>query len=102
MVHLSGIQATNEAEEQAKYEPAGGRVFSTTIYGSKQAAEGLPAHYMPEEEMPAAIAYRLIHDELALDGNPFLNLASFVTTCNSNNLYSCLGISHKHRYGTRG
>jgi glutamate decarboxylase len=30
--------------------------------------------------MPADAAYQLIHDELNLDGNPALNLASFVTT----------------------
>jgi glutamate decarboxylase len=30
--------------------------------------------------MPAQAAYQLIHDELNLDGNPALNLASFVTT----------------------
>ena len=30
--------------------------------------------------MPARAAYQLIHDELNLDGNPALNLASFVTT----------------------
>lgn len=29
---------------------------------------------------PAECAYRLIKDELALDGNPLLNLASYVTT----------------------
>jgi glutamate decarboxylase len=30
--------------------------------------------------MPADAAYQLVHDELNLDGNPLLNLASFVTT----------------------
>jgi glutamate decarboxylase len=30
--------------------------------------------------MPAEVAYRIIHDELNLDGNPALNLATFVTT----------------------
>ena len=30
--------------------------------------------------MPPSAAYRLIHDELNLDGNPALNLATFVTT----------------------
>lgn len=35
---------------------------------------------MPEDGMPARAAYQLIHDELNLDGNPALNLASFVTT----------------------
>ncbi len=30
--------------------------------------------------MPANAVYQLIHDELNLDGNPDLNLATFVTT----------------------
>lgn len=34
----------------------------------------------PETEMDPRIAYQLIHDEQSLDGNPFLNLASFVHT----------------------
>ena len=29
---------------------------------------------------PKEVAYRLIKDHLSLDGNPILNLASFVTT----------------------
>ncbi|KAI1089989.1 glutamate decarboxylase [Rostrohypoxylon terebratum] len=54
--------------------------FTTSVYGSKFAAEDLPKHEMPECEMPKEIAYRMIKDELSLDGNPMLNLASFVTT----------------------
>ena len=51
-----------------------------SVYGSRFAAEELPTHEMPEREMPKEIAYRMIKDELSLDGNPMLNLASFVTT----------------------
>ncbi|KAI1816604.1 glutamate decarboxylase [Poronia punctata] len=54
--------------------------FTTSIYGSRFAAEDLPKHEMPETEMPKEVAYRMIKDELSLDGNPMLNLASFVTT----------------------
>lgn len=94
MVHLSTIKSPEVSQEDSLRSDD--QVFSTTIYGSRQAARGLPSHYMPEEEMPPQTAYRyvlsstdiwlsvdqsrLIHDELALDGNPFLNLASFVTT----------------------
>lgn len=35
---------------------------------------------MPEREMPKEVAYRMIKDDLSLDGVPTLNLASFVTT----------------------
>lgn len=51
-----------------------------SVYGSRFASEELPKHEMPDREMPKEIAYRLIKDELSLDGNPMLNLASFVTT----------------------
>ncbi|KAI0390069.1 glutamate decarboxylase [Xylariaceae sp. FL0594] len=54
--------------------------YTTSVYGSKFAAEDLPRHEMPETDMPKEIAYRMIKDELSLDGNPMLNLASFVTT----------------------
>ncbi|ESZ96124.1 glutamate decarboxylase [Sclerotinia borealis F-4128] len=54
--------------------------FTTSVYGSKFAAEDLPRHSMPENEMPKEVAYRMIKDDLSLDGNPVLNLASFVTT----------------------
>ena len=46
--------------------------FTTSVYGSKFAAEDLPKHEMPEGEMPKEIAYRMIKDELSLDGNPML------------------------------
>ncbi|RWV80155.1 hypothetical protein GW17_00058615 [Ensete ventricosum] len=35
---------------------------------------------MPEYSIPKEAAYQIINDELMLDGNPRLNLASFVTT----------------------
>lgn len=52
----------------------------TTTYGSRYFAESIPKYEMSEEGMPAKAAYQLIHEELNLDGNPALNLASFVTT----------------------
>lgn len=53
---------------------------TASVYGSRFAAQDIPRHEMPEREMPKEIAYRLIKDDLSLDGNPTLNLASFVTT----------------------
>jgi glutamate decarboxylase len=46
--------------------------FTTTVYGSRFAAEDLPKHEMPESEMPREVAYRMIKDDLSLDGNPML------------------------------
>jgi glutamate decarboxylase len=40
----------------------------------------LPRHRLPEGPMAPATAYQLVHDELMLDGNSRLNLATFVTT----------------------
>jgi len=39
-----------------------------------------PKNRMPEGEAPAGAVYRLIHDELLLDGSSRLNMATFVTT----------------------
>ncbi|EEB92805.1 hypothetical protein MPER_08632 [Moniliophthora perniciosa FA553] len=43
-------------------------------------AHGIPKYSMPEVGIPSRSAYQLLHDETALDGNPLLNLASFVHT----------------------
>lgn len=40
----------------------------------------VPKYRFPESKMEPRSAYQLIHDELNLDGNPGLNLATFVTT----------------------
>jgi glutamate decarboxylase len=40
----------------------------------------VPAHELPRDEMRGEVAYQIVHDELMLDGNARLNLATFVTT----------------------
>ncbi|KAI8634323.1 glutamate decarboxylase [Xylariaceae sp. FL1651] len=87
MVHLSKIPNENELgtlpDSLKKFNlhlSNDDDSFTTSVYGSKFAAEDLPKHEMPEGEMPREVAYRMIKDELSLDGNPMLNLASFVTT----------------------
>lgn len=42
--------------------------------------EAPPHHQLPDGPLPPASAYQLVHDELMLDGNSRLNLATFVTT----------------------
>jgi glutamate decarboxylase len=54
--------------------------LTSTTYGDRWFTEAIPEHEIPPGSMPARAAYQLIHDELDLDGNPALNLASFVTT----------------------
>ncbi len=52
----------------------------TSTYSSRYFRESIPKYEMPENSMPANAAYQLIKDELNMDANPSLNLASFVTT----------------------
>tara|TARA_R100000027_G_scaffold7932_4_gene5996 strand:+ start:17046 stop:18449 length:1404 start_codon:yes stop_codon:yes gene_type:complete len=49
-------------------------------FGSRYISEPIPRYAMPEGEMPPQTAKQIIHDELMLDGNARLNLATFVTT----------------------
>lgn len=49
-------------------------------YSTRYFTEGVPKNRMPDDSMPAEAALRMIMDELNLEGNPPLNLASFVTT----------------------
>lgn len=52
----------------------------TPTFGSRYVTEPIPKYKLPEKSMDPKAAYHLIHDELQLQGNPTLNLASFVTT----------------------
>lgn len=93
MVHLASVKsATKDGEfnipnrrssivpglEHISLEAPGDDEFTTTIYGSRFAAQELPSHVMPEREMPKEVAYRMIKDELSLDGNPMLKYAALV------------------------
>ncbi len=49
-------------------------------YAGRWFTHDVPKYRLPSEGMSADAAYQLIHDELNLDGNPALNLASFVTS----------------------
>lgn len=56
--------------EDAHYPAYSGRSFSHEI----------PKFRLGREGLSSRAAYQLVHDELQLDGNPALNLASFVTS----------------------
>jgi len=49
-------------------------------YAERSMEASVPKFTIPDEGIDARAAYQIIHDELNLDGNPSLNLASFVTT----------------------
>lgn len=80
MVHLTGIPNPEDVDKhidrdikKAHLELAeNDDCFTTSIYGSKFAVADLPRYEIPDEEMPRDIAYRMIRDELSLDGNPML------------------------------
>ena len=42
-------------------------------------SQTLPRHALPDDELAPEVAYQIVHDELMLDGNARLNLATFVT-----------------------
>ncbi|MFJ4694424.1 glutamate decarboxylase [Streptomyces sp. NPDC088766] len=58
--------------------------FVNPFYGEADPVSGMaeapPKHRLPDGPTPPSTAYQLVHDELMLDGNSRLNLATFVTT----------------------
>jgi len=52
----------------------------TPTYAARSFSHDVPKYRLPKHGMSADAAYQLVHDELNLDGNPALNLASFVTS----------------------
>ncbi|XP_038999248.1 glutamate decarboxylase 4-like isoform X1 [Hibiscus syriacus] len=51
-----------------------------STFASRHVRNSLSRFKMPEDSIPKEAAFQIINDELMLDGNPRLNLASFVTT----------------------
>jgi glutamate decarboxylase len=49
-------------------------------YAGRSFSHDIPKYRLPAKGVSADAAYQLVHDELNLDGNPTLNLASFVTS----------------------
>lgn len=79
MVHLGKVKTDREIAEDKLPElenlDLGGLEqdeVTTSVYGSRFAAQDLPRNEMPDNEMPREMAYRLIKDDLTLDGNPTL------------------------------
>lgn len=80
MVHLNNIPNPEEVEDELVKKVKKAHLnlaenndsFTTSVYGSKFALADLPKHEMPDGEMPKEVAYRMIKDELSLDGNPML------------------------------
>ncbi|MCU0302264.1 MAG: glutamate decarboxylase [Candidatus Nanopelagicales bacterium] len=56
------------------------RLAIAPVYARPGATTGIPKDRLPDDGMDPRVAYRLIHDELMLDGNARQNVATFVTT----------------------
>lgn len=78
MVHLAQVKRDSDVEKTAQQvgsiqlDSAEDDAFYSSVYGTRFATEQLPSTEMPEREMPREVAYRMIKDELSLDGNPML------------------------------
>lgn len=64
---VRGLHLGSSDEKQGAHENVGNHLLANR-------------YSIPEQGIPEETAYDLIHNELALDGNPHLNLASFVNT----------------------
>ncbi|MFF5967521.1 glutamate decarboxylase [Streptomyces collinus] len=69
---------------EGPHRAAGHRLSVNPFYGPANPlgdmAEAPPTHRLPDQPMAPATAHQLVRDELMLDGNARLNLATFVTT----------------------
>ena len=54
--------------------------LSHSTYSQRYMIEDMELNTIRKEGIPSQVAYQLIKDELVLEGNPYTNLASFVTT----------------------
>lgn len=78
MVHLarvhrdSDLDSTIKRVDSIKLDTTEEDDFYSSVYGTRFAVEQLPQNEMPDGEMPREVAYRMIKDELSLDGNPML------------------------------
>jgi glutamate/tyrosine decarboxylase-like PLP-dependent enzyme len=77
-------QDINAYRETTVIKKSDSRVESETVVTPTYASRGLdssaPKYKLSEKGMPPRTAYQLVHDELMLDGNAHMNLATFVTT----------------------
>lgn len=65
------LQPTNEHADDIEFRPQ---------FAVPGEVNRVPRNRLPAREMQPPTAFQIIHDELMLDGNARLNLATFVTT----------------------
>ena len=74
--------------------------FTTAVYASHFAAEDLPKHEIPERAMPKEVAYRMIKDDLSLDGNPMLKYVHFFQITEQWGIQDLFHVDLEERYGS--
>lgn len=72
--------ADNPADDQSERRRLSLNPFFGEADPTGEMTSAPPTHQLPDGPMPPSTAYQLVHDELMLDGNSRLNLATFVTT----------------------
>ncbi|KAF9041418.1 glutamate decarboxylase [Panaeolus papilionaceus] len=80
--HIDPAEIIAQCKEHhhKKHATRGDRQGFHTTWRRDEDAANVPKYTIPENGIPSRAAYQLLHDETALDGNPLLNLASFVHT----------------------
>ncbi|KAJ4466855.1 glutamate decarboxylase [Lentinula edodes] len=74
------IQKSKDAPRTQAYRQVHERRSVHQSWSRDEDAQGVTKYSLPEVGIPSKAAYQLLHDETQLDGNPLLNLASFVHT----------------------
>ncbi|GAT81736.1 glutamate decarboxylase [Streptomyces sp. F-3] len=70
----------HQGHQESDERPLAVNPFYAAADPAVEMAEAPPKHRLAHAPLPPATAYQLVHDELMLDGNSRLNLATFVTT----------------------
>ena len=69
------------SEERYHYTPSKEpEALSVNPMFARKGEESVPKYKLPDNSMLPETAYQIVHDEIGLDGNARLNLATFVTT----------------------
>ncbi|CAK5272097.1 unnamed protein product [Mycena citricolor] len=80
--HINAEDVIQNCKEHPfrKHAQQEGRQTLHQSWSRDEDAARVSKYTIPQEGIPSKAAYQLLHDETALDGNPLLNLASFVHT----------------------
>ncbi|KAJ7201678.1 glutamate decarboxylase [Mycena pura] len=80
--HINADDVIQKCKEhpQRRHAAQDGRQTLHQSWSRDEDAARAPKYTIPPNGIPSKAAYQLLHDETALDGNPLLNLASFVHT----------------------